>query len=166
MTMTTLAETSFDDAVAFFRNFLNEQGETAPILWVFKEDVFSRKAEVYETAFWIKLPIPPDNETFAGKAFALAQQRNVGAGLSALARCEEGLCCSFVIPVDEEDAQYLMMSPAGVRYNVVNDMPRAKGVRSWLRWNFFSLFPFFYKQGNFMVYLLSKKELSERSPRA
>jgi len=101
----TLADTSFDEAKKAFADFLSQNGFDVPILWVFREDVLSRKTDRYEKDFWLKLPLPDENEELARSHFEFGKKQGFGLGLSAFASCPEGLCCSFVVPADDEDAQ-------------------------------------------------------------
>lgn len=107
----TLGDTTFEDAVRAFIAFLADNGMDKPILWVFTEDVYSRKTDKFETDFWLKLPLPADNEKFARRHFELGKRKGFGLALTAFASCDEGLCCSFVVPTDDEDAQYMLMGP-------------------------------------------------------
>lgn len=161
MTMTAFADTTFEEAASFFRQFLADQGENGKILWTFREDVYSRNLETHERDFWIKLPVPAENDSYVKRGYEIAQKLNLGLGISAYARCDDGLCCTLIIPADEEDAQYLMLGPSGVHYSLVQEMPTAFTVRSRLKWFFFGLFPFLFRQGNYIVYLLSKEEMKK-----
>ncbi len=154
-----VAETTFAEAVTDFRSFLDELGELEPIIWTFVEDVLSRKTDRYKTKFWIKLPVPEENEKFARDIFKVAQEHNLGMALTAYARCNDGLCCTIMMPKDEEDAQHSMMSPVGIRFSLVNEMPVATDVTSRFRWWLMGLLVFRYSRGNFLVYLKSKSEL-------
>lgn len=154
----SVAETSFSEALAHFRSFLDEQGETEPIVWTFVEDVRSRKTNRYETDFWIKLPIPQENESLARDSFKVAQKRGLGMAITAFARCKDGLCCTIMMPKDEEDAQYSMMSPAGIRYILVNELTIATDVTSRISWWLMGLLFFRYRHGNYLVYLNTKSD--------
>ena len=158
MTTKSVEKTTWNEAFKTFRNFLDENGESFPILWVFKEDVFSPKTKDFTTQFWVRLPIPLENEKYVEASYQRAQKKGVGVGFSAFARCDQGLCCSVIIPADEEDAQYMLMSPAYVKYSLVQDMPHGIPIRNRLRWWLFSLFSFVYEKGNYLVYLRSKRE--------
>jgi hypothetical protein len=154
-----IAQTSFDEAVGEFKKFLAENNIPSEILWLFKEDVFSRNVEFHALDFWLKLPLPEENEKLAEKHYEIGRQKNFGLGLSAFALCEGKVCCAVVIPKDKEDSEYMLMSPEYLKFSCVIGMPVARAVRSSLRWKLFRLLPFKYKQGNFLVYLQSKKDL-------
>jgi hypothetical protein len=154
-----ISETSFVQAVNKFKEFLKENNLPPEILWIFSEDVFSRNVETHETDFWLKLPLSEENEKFVEKHYKIGQQKNLGVGISAFALCEDKICCSLIIPKDAEDSEYLFMSPQYLKFSFVNEMPIAQVVRSSFRWTIFNFLPFKYKQGNFLAYLQSKKDL-------
>jgi hypothetical protein len=154
-----ISETSFAEAVIEFKEFLKENNLPTDILWVFSEDVFSRNIKLFETDFWLKLPLPKENEKFAAKHYKIGQQKNLGVGLSAFALCEDKICCSLIIPTDKEDSEYLFMSPKYLKFSFVSDLPVAKAVKNTFRWTIFKLLPFRYRKGNFLVYLESKRNL-------
>lgn len=79
--------------------------------------------------------------------------------ISGFALCEGKICCSLIIPKDQEDSEFLFMSPEHLKFSFVSDMPVAKPVRNTFRWTLFKFLPFKYKAGNFLVYLESKKNL-------
>jgi hypothetical protein len=156
----TLKETSFEDAKREFVAFLTDNGLAERILWVFKEDTLSLKTDTYQTGFWLKLPLPDDNEKFAEKYFELGKARGFGVGLVAFASCSEGLCCSFIVPTDQEDAEYFLMSPEHLKYSFVSrDMPVAKVFRNGLVWRILAWFPRFFKPGCHFVYLTTRTDL-------
>jgi hypothetical protein len=154
-----ISETSFTQAVAGFKEFLKENNLPTEILWLFSEDVFSRNVKYYEKEFWVKPPLPEENETLAEIHYKIGQQKNLGIGLSAFALCEDKICCSFIIPKDEEDSEYLFMSPKYLKLSFVIDMPTAIAVKNPFRWFLFKLFPFKFKQGIFLAYLESRRNL-------
>lgn len=159
----TLGDTTFEDAKNNFIAFLADNALNKPILWVFTEDVYSRKAEKFEKDFWLKLPRPAENEEFARRHFEFGKRQGFGLALIAFASCDEGLCCSFIVPADDEDAQYMLMGPEHLKYSFVSrDMPIAKVVRSKLLWKLLGMLPFWFHSGNHFVYLKSKAELVPR----
>ena len=156
----TLADTGFEEAGKEFKTFLATNRMDTRILWVFKEDIYSRKTDTFRTDFWLKLPLPNRNSELAKFHFEIGKQRGFGLGLTAFASCEEGLCCSFVVPADTEDGQYMLMNPEHLKYSFISrDMPVAKVVHSNLLWRLFSLLPFLFSSGNHFVYLTSRADL-------
>lgn len=155
-----LQETTFEGAVVAFRTFLSDNGLDEPILWVFQEDTLSREQKTLTYDFWLKLPLPEENESFARMHFELGKRRGFGLGLAAFAQCDEGVCCGFVVPTDEEDAQYMFMGPEHLKFSfITSDMPVAKVVRNDMRWRMLKSFAMHSKPGCFFVYLASKADL-------
>jgi len=158
--MMTLSDTTFEEATNEFVAFLNANALTGPILWVFEEDTLSRKKDTYTANFWLKLPLPDENQKFAEKHFNLGKGRGFGLSLTAFACCDEGLCCSFAVPIDTEDAQYMLMGPEHLKYAFVSrDMPVAKVIRSGLFWRILGSFRRYFKPGCHFVYLAKKADL-------
>jgi len=156
----SLANTSFKEAKRDFTAFLAANGLLQPILWVFKEDTLSQSTDTYKSDFWVKLPLPDENEEFAEMQFALGKSRGFGLVLTAFASCSYGLCCSFVVPTDDEDAQYMLMGPEHLKYSFVSrDMPIAKVIRSGFVWKILRWFPRYFKSGCDFVYLVAKSDL-------
>lgn len=156
-----IAEVSFEQAVENFKKFLARNNLSTDILWIFVEDTYSRNNEFHETNFWLKLPIPEDNEKAAKAYYTIGQQKEFGVCISAFALCENKICCSLIIPKDEEDSGYLLMSPKYLKFTFLKDLPVANLVRSNFRWSLFSLLPFKYKKGCFLDYLQSKRHLAD-----
>ena len=154
-----ILETSFSEAVEEFRKFLANNDLPTDICWVFRENVFSRNTEFYETDFWIKLPIPYENEKLAEIQYKIGQKKGLGLSISAFAICKNQVCCSLIIPKDQEDSEFLFMSPEYLKFSFLTEMPIAQVVNNSLQWTIFKLLPFKYKQGNFLVYLQSKKDV-------
>jgi hypothetical protein len=154
-----IAETTFAEAVKEFKEFLAKNNQPTEILWVFLEDTFARNTNHFEKHFWLKLPLHEENEKLAEKCYRIGQQRNLGICITAFALCEGKVCCAVVIPKDEEDSEYMLVSPEHLKFTFAADMPIAEAVTSALRWKLFSLLPFKYRQGNASGYLPSKKNL-------
>jgi len=155
----SIAETSFADAVKEFKEFLAKNNQPTEILWVFLEDTFARNTNYLENHFWLKLPLPEENEKLAEETYRIGQQKNLGICLMALALCEGKVCCAVIAPKDEETSEHLLMSPEHLKLGYVMDMPVAKVVKSAFRWKLFRLLPFKYKQRRFSGNLPSKKDL-------
>lgn len=154
-----IAETSFTQATQEFERFLADNNLPTEILWVFLEDSFSRNTDLHETHFWLKLPLPEENEKFAETHYKIGQQKNLGICISAFALCEDKVCCSLVIPKDKEDSEILFMSPKYLKFSITEDLPKAQPVKNPFQWKLFNFLPFMYKMGCFMVYIESKKNL-------
>lgn len=156
-----ISETSFSQAVQRFREFLAENKLPTEINWLFCEDVFSRNTDLFETDFWLKLPIPSENKRLTENQYNIGQKKGFGIGLVAFAVCEGKSCCSLLIPKDEEDSEFLFMSPKYLKFSFLQEMPTVRIVKNSLHWKIFKLMPFKFKRGNFYVYLESKKDLRQ-----
>lgn len=154
-----IAETTFSQAVEEFKKNLEHDKLPTDILWVFKEDVYSRNVNYFGKDLWIKLPLLKENEKLTEKQFSIGQEKNLGICLTAFALCENKICCHLMIPNNDLESQYMLMSLEYVKFTYTIDMPTAKAVRSFFRWTFFKLLPFRYKQGNYSEHLQSKKDL-------
>jgi hypothetical protein len=154
-----IAETSFAEAVEEFKKFLAKNNQPTEILWVFLEDTFAGNTTHFEKHLRLKLPLPEENEKLAEKLYGIGQQRKLGVCLSAFALCEGKVCCAVLVPKDETESEYMLMSPEHVKLSYAMDMPLAEAVTSTFRWKLFRLLPFKYRQGNSSDYLPSKKDL-------
>ncbi len=154
-----ISETSFSQALLEFKNFLEHNKLPTEIVYVLCEDTFSRKSKHFETDFWIRFPLPSNNESLAERHYKIGQEKALGIGICAFAICESKTCYGLVIPRDSEDSEFLFMSTKYLKFSFIEDMPVAKPVRNYFHWKIFELMPFKYKKGNFFVYLESKKNL-------
>ena len=69
----------FDEALQRFRTFLTENGHSAEVFWVFREEVW--QSSVSEAL--IKYPPHPENESLARKVFGEGRERGL-IGITAL----------------------------------------------------------------------------------
>ncbi len=117
----------FVDAVARFREFLISQQAPSELLWVFREDVSSRKRRVL-----IKEPLPPENVQLAESLYERGCQRGLGVQLDAFCLLGSRVCCYICLPEDESEAQHLMID--GLKLSVPTDLLHARSVRSDVLW--------------------------------
>lgn len=155
----SIAETSFEQAVKEFKEFLAANKLPTDILWIFTEDVFSRNVNYFGKDLWVKLPLSDENEKLAEKHYKMGQKKNLGICLTAFALCEDKICCHLMIPKNDLDSQYMLMSKKYIKFSFTIDMPVAKAVRDSFRWKLFKLLPFKYKQGNYSEHMQSKRDL-------
>ncbi|HMT09722.1 MAG TPA: hypothetical protein PKA82_17170 [Pyrinomonadaceae bacterium] len=162
----TVAETLFENAVASFRHFLDSQEVTDPIVWIFVEDVLTTIGQQsFHSPFWLKSPIPNENEELARYAYIQAQERGFGVGLIGFARYSAGLCCAVLAPTDDIDAQYSMLGPDGVRYSLVSTLRTAREIKSPLLWKIMKLLRFRFRDGNYVENLPSKRAFHKQKAR-
>jgi ferredoxin len=145
-----LKETTFEEALFNFREVLNYHGEVQQLVWVFRDDLMTKRGIHVPSKVWIKLPVPAQNAERAKKSFERARKHGFGVALTAFACCEDGLCCYVQEPIDAEEAEHYLMSPNWVKYSVVTDLPTIMPVRSVSKWKVFELLKFRYRHGNYL----------------
>ncbi len=129
-----LAETSFDNALDGFREFLLSQKLPTDLIWIFCEDVIFQDDHTF-----IKTPVFNENESFARDCYELGQKRNFGISLHAFCLFESQPCCYIYLPEDNLDAQYLRMSNQSLKYSVKTNIKEAKTVSNILKWKMLKL---------------------------
>src|SRR5437588_5300528 len=97
---------SFDEALALFRNFVVEQGFSAELEWVFREDVTNCRRN-----YWVHVPVPKANTELTRRHFEIGQRRGLGVTLEVLCRLRGRSACFVWWPEDEEAASYAMQGP-------------------------------------------------------
>ncbi len=120
---TLIAESSFGQATDYFRTFLSSQGLSDDLMWLFREDVIFQGNRIL-----IKVPVPPENDEVAAKCYELGRERNFGVGLHAFCSFQSRLCCYIVLPEDDLDGQYMLMSDVAVKYSVVSNLREAESI--------------------------------------
>jgi len=120
----TIAETSFDQAKACFNEFLSREGVSNDLLWLFREDVVFQGDNIL-----IRTPVPRENDQLAENCYELGRQRNFGVALHGFCLFQSYLCCYLILPEDDLDAQYLLMSSVGVKYSVVSNPRKARSIK-------------------------------------
>jgi hypothetical protein len=117
----------FADAVAKFKAFLVNNGQTGPILWISPNDVTSRGAET-----WVRWPVADDNLI---KVQQLYDSFKAGAGLRFVGQCRAGefICCTIAGPTpgDDETGRFI----SGLTLSVATPLREAKTVSSRLQWS-------------------------------
>lgn len=118
-----IAETSFAEATDYFKQFLSSQGLSVDLVWLFREDV------IFEgDRFLIKVPVPRENDEIAATCYELGRKRNFGVGVHAFCSFQSRLCCYIVLPGDDLDGQYMLMSNVAVKYSVVSNLREAESI--------------------------------------
>ena len=128
------AETSFDEALTDFREFLLSQKLFTQLIWIFSEDVIFEAEHIY-----IKTPISNKNEALAKDCYELGQKRNFGISLQAFCLFESQLCCYIYLPENDIDDQYSLMSNAALKYSVRTNLKEAESVSNVLKWKMMKL---------------------------
>jgi len=150
----SVVDTSFDEALEDFREFLSGQGLSPDLVWVFREDVIFQREHIF-----IKSPIPAENEARAKACYELAQKRNFGVNLRAFCLLEVYPCCYIVLPEDDMDAERKLMSKVAVKYLVLTNLTKAEPILNPVKWLMLSLLHRKSYIGGFDEYIPSKYTL-------
>ena len=122
-------ETSFEEAQAYFKDCLSNNGVSSDLLWVFREDVIF----LYDRIF-IRTPVPIENEIRAKACYELGQKRDFGVNLHGFCLLDPLLCCYLALPKDDLESQYMLMSNVAVKYSWRTELPEAKSISNALMW--------------------------------
>jgi hypothetical protein len=133
-TKKSIANTSFDEALDNFREFLLSQGLSTNVIWMFCEDVIFQSDHIF-----VKTPVSIENELRAEDCYKLGQKRNFGIALQAFCLFESKICCYIYLPEDDIDAQYSLMSNEVLKYGVRANLKDAEPTSSLLKWKVMKL---------------------------
>ena len=125
----SVTDTSFDEALESFKDFLSGQGISADLVWIFREDVIFQTERIF-----IKTPIPAENESRARACYELGQKRDFGINLQAFCLLESRPCCYILLPEDDLDAQYLLMSNISLKLSVWKNLRKAESISNPVKW--------------------------------
>jgi len=124
-----VADTFFDEALISFKEFLSGQGLATDLVWVFREDVIFQRERIF-----IKSPVPAENESRARACYELGQKRDFGINLQAFCLLESHPCCYILLPEDDLDAQYLLMSNISLKLSVWTNLRNAESISNPMKW--------------------------------
>jgi hypothetical protein len=122
-------DTSFAEAIDSFKEFLSGQGLSSDLQWIFCEDVVFRQGRIF-----IKTPLPANNESRAEACYELGRERDYGVVLKGFCLLDSRPCCYIVLPEDDVDAQYMLMSNVAVKYIIRTDLMEAEPISNLLKW--------------------------------
>jgi hypothetical protein len=125
----SVTDTSFDEALGSFREFLSGQELSTDVAWVFREDVIFQGERIF-----IKTPVPAENESCARACYELGRKRNFGVNLQAFCLLESRPCCYVLLPEDDLDAQYLLMSNISLKLSVWTNLRKAESTSNPVQW--------------------------------
>ncbi len=117
----------FDESLAAFLRFLGDEGFSAELVWVFREDVTNCIRD-----YWIRMPVPVGNAILARHYFEFGRRQGRGVTLEVLCRLAGRSACLVWVPEDDEDASYAMQEP--LKLKVPMQSVEASEVHSALRW--------------------------------
>jgi hypothetical protein len=130
-----LRETSFEEAEAIFRKFLEDNEVSSDIKWIFREDVIIEGLSVA-----IRTALPDDNRDRAQKCFELGKKRDFGIAFHAFCTLEGNPCCYVQLPENDLDAQYKLMDHRYIKFSCRIGMPEAIAVGNNIMWKIRQLF--------------------------
>jgi hypothetical protein len=130
-----LPETTFDEAEAVFKSFLEDNGYRPDVNWVFAEDML-----FVSRGYAIHTPLPEDNRELNLAIFDLAKRRGFGVELHAFLLLNGTPCAYMILPDDELDAQYRLMDKDFVKYSVRLNLPEAQNIENTMVWKLRNLF--------------------------
>lgn len=110
----------FSAAVSEFTTFVVKQGYPPNLLWVKSADVVLHKWNGAWTYFVWKGD-PSEGERSARKDYQSAVSRDVSVALEAHCRTDRWAICRVFVPVDENQAERLMIPQTGVKHSAVNE---------------------------------------------
>jgi hypothetical protein len=109
----------FTNAVVRFRSFLNDEGYSGAIGWVFPEDV------LFVGAQWLIRPRPKElSENCVADVYETAVAIRLGVKLGVLCKVGTDLWCYIFCPDDQTEAEYCLM-PDGLKLSI--PMPLEEG---------------------------------------
>jgi hypothetical protein len=149
-----IKDTSFDDAQVVFKEFLQKQGHSGCLLWLFREDVISDKGK-----YFIKIPKATENERRAKECYELGRRRGFGVALHGFCLLDNCICCYIQLPEDDLDSQYKLMPDVYVKYSVVESIKKGQAVRNPVLWSMRKWKNKKKKQVSFIDDMPSKKNL-------
>jgi hypothetical protein len=117
----------FEEAIKQFQNFIEEQGGSPDLLWVFREDCGWWKRRLFVRMS----PRLRDADQFRAR-YERGVARGLGVQFIVLCSLAGSSCCFLWTPRDEMDAEYAMI--AGLKLSVPMAPERAYAIRNPLLW--------------------------------
>jgi hypothetical protein len=129
--MTTEFSTrTFAAASKDFQTFLAKESASSELVWIFREDVVSRKGRLL-----VKEPIPRGNTDIVEALFQSGWKRGHGVALDVLCLLGSRHCGYIWLPENDRDAELHMV--AGLKMSVPTKLQVASSVRSWFKWQLY-----------------------------
>jgi hypothetical protein len=110
-----------------FLRFIEEQGYSNELVWVFREDVTNCRRE-----YWVRAPVPKINPQLVQHLYEFGRRQELGVTLEVLCRVEGRSACFVWVPKDKLDAEYAMQGP--LKFKVPMNPVDASMVRSSFLW--------------------------------
>ena len=96
---------SFQQATETLQRFLADQQRPATLHWFFRDDLLLYKRNVF-----FRWPLPQDNQHLAEEHYQLGRKKGLGLALEVFCFDQHRAYCYVLVPEDETDAEYLMMT--------------------------------------------------------
>jgi hypothetical protein len=129
-----IAETSFRDAVKEFKRILADNNLPGDLVWLFKDDMLVPKRHNFKTDYLVSLTDITRNNDLAEQCYEIAKNKGFGVELKAFATWPNRIGCAVILPKDELDAQYRLMSPSYIKFTFLCEMSRPCIIDNWLKW--------------------------------
>jgi len=127
---------SFDESVAKYKRFLEENGYPSHVVWVMPEDVLVSSGPV----IYVRVPVSESNEEFVRHLFDLGISQEKGVLFDTV--CDgDGITFSYAwVPRDGAEAEESMM-PKGLKLSAKTGASRVRGraVKSRLQWAYLQM---------------------------
>lgn len=120
---------SFSEAKIFFQSFLEQNNLSTDIVWLFSEDVIWT-----DNQFLINSKSTAPNEILTERFYERGQEINYGIQMFAFCAFDSKIGCSIVLPEDDIDAEYRMMSEESLKCSFRTKLDEAKLIKSNLIW--------------------------------
>jgi hypothetical protein len=116
-------QSSFEESVARFQQFLKEVGYPTTVLWVKPDDVILTDRRL----IYVKQSVSKKNESDAQQAYGLGINRKLGVLFCALCSTDEITYAYVWVPTDELDAQRALM-PRDLKLSAATGADRIRGM--------------------------------------
>jgi hypothetical protein len=125
-----IKDTPFNKAQDAFKDFLKKQSLPVDLLWLFCEDVISKRGE-----YLIRVPTITESERLAEECYELGRNRGFGVALHGFCLLDKRVCCYIQLPEDDLDSQRKLMSDIYVKYSVVDPIKKGRAVKNPILWS-------------------------------
>jgi hypothetical protein len=121
-------------AMATFRGFLLREGLANAIRWIWRDNVYTRRApgsyRSWRRPIYLNLDGTADT-SLVGRYYRWGVGRKLGIALCVFCVADGQPCCYVYLPEDETDAEYRMMT--SLKYQIPSPVPVATIVANPLR---------------------------------
>ena len=122
---------TFDEAVANFSAFLQQNGYPSDVIWVAEQDVLVTPARLV----YVRFPTPRESAAAARRSFEMGMC-GLGVRLSTICASQEASYCNAWAPMTRDQAARAMMRARAVKMFASTNNSEAIVVRSRSKWLF------------------------------